>query len=564
MKFSEFKYVRPDLDLIKSQYKDLTEKLISAKSAAEQLEIVKTFNKIADEVDSTFQIVYIKNSIDTTDEFIQKEQEFLDEAMPELQEYSVEFTKALNKSPFKAELEKSLGSLIFKQNELKEKTFKAEIIPLLQEQNKLVSAYGKLSASAQIEFEDQVYNLSQMRKFSSSTDRATRKNAAAAVSAWYQAHEAEFDDLYDKMVKVRQDIAVGLGFENYIQVAYYNMGRLDYNQADVKKFREQILSEVVPFVQNELMPRRAKRLGIKELKSYDLGLTFLNGNPTPKGDRAWAVNQAIEMYDEMSPETSKFFRMLVDRELLDLDAKKGKMGGGYCTYIPQYEAPFIFANFNGTADDVDVLTHEAGHAFQVYTSRNNLPELRWPTAEGAEIHSMSMEFLAWRWIDKFFKEDTNKYKFSHLADGVEILCWIALVDHYQHEVYQNPSMSPTERKATWRKLEKQYQPWKVFEDDPFLESGAFWFRQGHIFEVPFYYIDYGLAQTIAFQFWVMSRNDFADAWNKYYKLCQIGGAMSFVELLTKNGLDTPFTEGSLKKVMDPIKAYLQSIDDSKF
>src|SRR5690554_5695718 len=153
------------------------------------------------------------------------------------------------------------------------------------------------------------------------------------------------------------------------------------------------------------------------------------------------------MYDALSPETSKFFRFMVDKELMDLDSRANKEGGGYCTYIPDHQAPFIFANFNGTSGDVDVLTHEAGHTFQVYSSRHLIPEYRWPTMESAEIHSMSMEFLAWPWIDKFFKEDTNKYKFDHLSGAIEFLPYGVLVDEFQHEVYENPKLSPKERRA---------------------------------------------------------------------------------------------------------------------
>lgn len=563
MKFSEFPYVRPDIDGIKNELTRLVKSFNEATSAKEQLDIIKTYHDFLDETDSMMQLIYIRHSLDTKDEFYEKEQEFLNNAVPEIQEFSVSFSKALLMSKFKEELENKLGKLIFQQAELANKAFSPEIIPLLQQENKLSTEYGKLTASAQIEFEGAMYNLSQMRPFTVDIKRDVRHKASLAVSNWFAANESKFDEIYDGLVKVRHEIALKLGYENFVRLGYDRFNRVDYDAKDVKGYRDQVYREIVPYVQ-KLVDRKGKRLGIKDLKSYDLGLSFLTGNPKPKGDRAWQVDKAVKMYDQMSPETSKFFRYLVDRELLELDAKAGKEGGGYCTYIPKFESPFIFANFNGTSDDVDVLTHEAGHAFQVYTSRNLIPEYRWPTMESAEIHSMSMEFLAWPWIHEFFIEDTEKYKFDHLSGAVTFLPYGVLVDDFQHGVYENPNLTPDERKTLWRDLEKKYLPWKDYDDDKFLDKGGFWFRQGHIFASPFYFIDYTLAQVISFQFWGNAQKDYQTTWNQYYALCQLGGSKSFVGLLNAAKLDNPFKEGNIKNTMEPIKAYLDGMDDTKF
>jgi M3 family oligoendopeptidase len=269
------------------------------------------------------------------------------------------------------------------------------------------------------------------------------------------------------------------------------------------------------------------------------------------------------MYDEMSPKTSEFFNFMLEHDLLELDSKPGKQGGGYCTYLPTYRAPYIFANFNGTSHDVDVLTHEAGHAFQVYSSRDLLPEYRWPTMEAAEIHSMSMEFLAWPWIDSFFLEDTAKYKFSHLAGAISFLPYGVLVDEFQHEIYEKPKLSPDERKALWRKLEKKYMPFKDYGDDAFMEKGTYWFRQGHIFGAPFYYIDYTLAQVCAFQYWIKHQENRNEALDSYLKLCQLGGSKSFVGLVESADLKNPFKKGTVKEIVKPIREYLDSVDDMK-
>ena len=562
MKFSEFKYERPDLDKVKKSLEEQLELINTGKDLKTEIKAAYNIFKINDDLGTQSVLVSIRNSIDTTDEFYEKEQEFFDENGPVLREYEQMFIEKLLDSPHREGLVKEFGSLIFQRGELARKTFKPEIIPDLQLENKLSTEYSKLQASAKIPFKGEIYNLSQMAPFLQDLDRETRHQAQLAVSKFFADNEAQFDRIYDDMVKVRTKIAKELGYKNFVQLGYDRFGRTDYNAKDVKEYRDQIYEDIVPLV-NDLTKRKAKRLGIENPKSYDLALSFLSGNPTPKGDRAWQVERAKKMYDEMSAETSKFFNFMLEKELLDLDAKAGKQGGGYCTYIPNHNAPFIFANFNGTSHDVDVLTHEAGHAFQVYSSRDQIPEYRWPTMEAAEIHSMSMEFLAWPWIDQFFIQDTPKYKFSHLAGAVSFLPYGVSVDEFQHEVYEKPEMTPDERKATWRRIEKKYLPFKDYGDDAFMEKGTYWFRQGHIFGAPFYYIDYTLAQVCAFQYWIKSQEDHAKALDSYIKLCKLGGSKSFLGLVEEAKLKNPFKKGTVKEIVKPIRAYLDSVNDLK-
>ncbi|HHT55200.1 MAG TPA: M3 family oligoendopeptidase [Acholeplasma sp.] len=562
MKFSEYKYVRPNIEEYKRLVGEQLDLIATGKTSEVEIKAIKEIHKLDDELSSMFTISSIRNSVDTKDEFYEQEQAFADENMPHIQAIGNEFTNKLLASENRDDLVKEFGELIFLQAEVAKKTFKPEIIEDLQLENKLSTEYVKLTSSAEIEFEGKTYNLSQMSPFTQSTDRNTRRKATLAISKFFNDNIESYDRIYDELVKVRDVIAKKLGYENFVQLGYDRLGRTDYNKDDVFNYRKQIFTEVVPYVE-ELVKRKAKRLNIQNPQSFDLSLSFLSGNPTPKGDRAWQVERAIEMYDEMSSETSEFFKFMINNELLELDSKPGKSGGGYCTFIPKYNAPFIFANFNGTSHDVDVLTHEAGHAFQIYQSRNLIPEYRWPTMEAAEIHSMSMEFLAWPWIDKFFKEDTDKYKFNHLAEAVTFLPYGALVDHFQHEVYENPTMTPEERRLKWRELEKAYLPFKKYDEDEFLENGGFWFRQGHIFDGPFYYIDYTLAQVSAFQYWHESQVNYKKAWESYLSLCKQGGSKSFVELIEFAKLDNPFKDGTIKKIMEPIKAYLNNIDDQK-
>jgi len=562
MKFNDYKYVRPNLEEVQ---KDLEEQiaLIGGENGLEieVAAILKVFD-IKDAIETSAALASIRNSLDTTDEFYEKEQEFFDENGPKLQKYENQFIKKVLNSKNKETLKEKFGELMFLRGELEEKTFKPEVIKDLQLENKLSTEYSKLVASAKIEFEGDTYNLSQMAPFLQNINRETRHQAQLAVSKFFADNEDQFDRIYDDMVGIRHKIAKKLGYKNFVQLGYDRFGRTDYTAADVKNYRDQIYEDIVPLV-SELTSRKAKRLNIENPKSYDLALSFLTGNPTPKGDRKWQVDIAKKMYDEMSSETSEFFNFMLDRELLELDSRKGKQGGGYCTYISEHRSPFIFANFNGTSHDVDVLTHEAGHAFQVYQSRDLFPEYRWPTMEAAEIHSMSMEFLAWPWIDKFFEKDTDKYKFNHLAGAVSFLPYGVLVDEFQHGIYEKPDMTPGERKTLWRTLEKKYMPFKDYGDDEFLEKGTFWYRQGHIFGAPFYYIDYTLAQICAFQYWIEHQKNPKKALESYIKLCSLGGSKSFLGLLKSAKLENPFVKGTVKRIVKPIKKYLDAVDDLK-
>lgn len=562
MKFQDYVYQRPDVDAIKQKYVAFTEAFKAAKDANKQAEIIKQVFGLIDEVDTMYQLVSIRYSLNTQDDFYEAEMNFMDEVSPELQNYVNEFNKLVYASPFKPELVKVFGQHYFNQLEVSLQSFDEKIIPLLQEENKLNSKYSKVVASAQIEFDGGVYNLSQMSPFTQSKDRETRHRAQLKISEFFESKEAELDDIYDQLVSVRNQAAQALGYANFVELGYKRLGRTDYGSKEVKAYREQIKRDVVPFVE-KLVARKAKRLGIQDLKSYDT-ISFLSGNPTPKGDLDWQVAQATTMYKALSKETDEFFTFMKDSGLLELDSKKGKAGGGYCTFIPGYKAPFIFANFNGTSHDVDVLTHEAGHAFQVYQSREFInPMQRFPGYEACEIHSMSMEFFAWPWVPLFFKEDAQKYYFSHLSGAISFLPYGALVDEFQHEIYENPSMSKDERKATWRRLEKQYIPSRDYDDDQFMEKGTYWFRQSHIFQSPFYYIDYTLAQVCAFQYWIRDHKNHQEAWSSYVDLCKLGGSKGFVALMKDAKLDSPFEDGTILRTIQPLEAFLNTIDDTK-
>jgi len=527
----------------------------------EQSEAMEKINEIRNDLGTMFNICYVRHTIDTNDEFYKNENDYMDEVAPIIEGFTSKYYEALVSSKFRSELESKWGKQLFDLAECQLKTFSPEIIPLLQKENKLSSEYTKLVASAKIMFEGEERTLALIDPFMESKDRETRKKASEAKFGFFAEHEEEFDRIYDELVKVRTEIAKELGYNNFVELAYYRMSRTDYNAEMVANFRDQVKEYIVPLA-NKLRKRQQERIGVDTLKFYDEGFKFVSGNATPKGSPEWIIDNGKQMYSELSTETDEFFTFMNENQLMDLVAKKGKASGGYCTFIENYKAPFIFSNFNGTSGDIDVLTHEAGHAFQVYSSRSfEIPEYSWPTYEACEIHSMSMEFFTWPWMELFFQEETDKYKFSHLSGALLFLPYGVAVDEFQHFVYENPVATPAERKQAWKEIEEKYLPHRDYDGNEYLEKGGFWQRQGHIYESPFYYIDYTLAQICAFQFWKKSQENHEEAWKDYIHLCKQGGSKSFTGLVKEANLISPFDEGCVASVIDTIQAWLDQVDD---
>ena len=561
MKFNEYKYEHLDLEKIKKEFSELIKSFEKAENVEGQVNAFDEIIKLRNHIETMQTLVSVRHSIDTNDEFYDKENEYMDEISPILFGFTNDFYKALVNSKFKDELIQKYGKFLFDLAENTLKTFSPEIIPDAQEENRLSSKYSKLIASAKIDFDGKELNLSQMVPYTQSKDRNVRIEAAKKVAQFFSENQDEFDNIYDSLVKVRTRMAQKMGYKNFVEFGYKQLSRLEYDAKMVEGYRKQVLENIVP-LHTELRERQGKRLGVDKLKFYDEAIKFNSGNADPHGLPEWILNNGKTMYKELSKETDEFFTFMTENNLLDLLSKKGKMSGGYCTYIPEHKAPFIFANFNGTSHDIDVLTHEAGHAFQVYQSRGfEVPEYLWPSYEACEIHSMSMEFLTWPWMNLFFENDTDKYKFIHLSEALLFIPYGVTVDEFQHWVYENPEATPKERREKWIEIEKKYLPTRDYGEVEELKNGIFWFRQGHIFSSPFYYIDYTLAQVCAFQFWIKSRENREKAWQDYLNLCKLGGSKPFFELMKSANLKNPFEEGTLAFVIPKIKEYLDNVDD---
>lgn len=563
MQFQEYAYQHMDALSLQKQLSELAEQIQQAKTIEQVQDCIKKVDTIRRFVATQVSLVEIRHTVDTKDAYYTKEQEYLDTVLPELEKDYEKINRALLESSFLEELKHRLPETFFLQKEMDLKAFDPIIIEDMQEENRLMTKYQALIASAEIPFDGEIYNLSSLEVKTNSSDRIVRKRALQAYWNWFEQHEEEVAQIFDQMIKVRTRMAQKLGYDNFIALGYARMHRYDYNQEDVAKYRWQVLKDVVPLC-SALYKRQQKRLGYDTLHAWDEKVEFLQGNPTPKYDRAELVKRAQKMYHELSKETGVFFDFMVEHELLDLDSKPGKAAGGYCTFMPDYKSPFIFANFNQTQHDAEVLTHEAGHAYQIYESRDIYPsDCVWPTYESCEIHSMSMEFFTHPWMQSFFEEDVNRYYYSHMAGSLKFLPYGVLVDHFQHEVYAHPEMSHQERMDTWRRLEKEYLPHKNYEEVEILERGGWWMRQAHIFMSPFYYIDYTLAQVCAMQFWARMENKDPKAFEDYQHICKIGGTLPFRKIVKEAGLIVPFEEGCLAQVTGSVSQWLDEISEEE-
>ncbi|MGO1581131.1 MAG: M3 family oligoendopeptidase [Peptoniphilaceae bacterium] len=558
MKFKEMPYTRFDTKKVLNFLDKIILELNDSESYEEALICLKKFNEFKTDLETNINLAYTRHSIDTRDAFYEKENNFIDKNLPIVSSKLVEVYKAIVNSKFRKELENEIGSHYFKLLEC-EFVINERAIPFMQKENELISQYSKLIANSKIYFKGEIYSLSQIAPHLQNPDRKYRKEAYEAKWKFFQDNIETFDNIFDKLVKIRHEMAKSLGYKNYIDLRYKLLKRTDYNSKDVAEYRKKVLKYISPFAA-KLRKNQAKRINIEDFKFYDRPLEFIDGNPNPQGSPDDIIKKAQKMYRELSPETGKFFDFMVDKELMDLVAKAGKRAGGYCTSFDKYKSPFIFSNFNGTKGDIDVITHEAGHAFQNYMSQDKIiPEYIWPTYEACEIHSMSMEFLTWPYMEYFFGDYADKFRYQALTNAICFIPYGATIDHFQHFVYENPTATPEERRKKFHELEMMYDP-NIIYDNEFLENGGYWFGQGHVFNAPFYYIDYTLAQVCAFQYLIKSIENPDQALAEYITLCKAGGEYSFFDLIDIGKIKNPINTNILKDIIPKLEETLNNIE----
>ena len=548
MKFKDMPYERVDFEQVEQEMRTLMEAFDSAKDGEEQFAVHQKYYALTDRVGTQMTIAHIRYDADTTDEFYSAEHDYYNEKSPIYHNLALEYEKKLYASPYRDKLVEKIGPVAFKNMEIAQKAMDERLIPLMQEENNLTTEYSKLIAGAKIPFDGQELNLSLLRPYTVHQDRSVRAAAWKAQSEFFAANAQTLDEIYDKLVKNRTAQARALGYDNYLELGYYRMCRNCYGREEVEAFRKQVKEDFVPFAE-KLHDRRRQRLGLEKLSCIDTAVYFKEGNPAPLGTPQEILEAGRKMYGELSPETRDFYDFMMENELFDVLGRKTKRAGGYMTYMPVYQAPFVFANFNGTSGDVDVITHECGHAFQGWLSgKDPIREHSDITMETAEIHSMSMEFFAQKWMPLFFGERARDYIEMHLEDAAAFIPYGCMVDEFQHRMYENPNLTPEERNGIWLELEKKYRPWIDYEDLPSYSRGARWQQQTHIYMSPFYYIDYCMAQTMAHQFWLASMTDREAAWKKYLAFVDQGGTKTFEDLVTGAGMKLPYEAGCIKEI----------------
>ena len=549
-KFKDIQYTRPDCEAFQKLAEDNAEKIKNAVSYREAKKIFLEFDKAESEFFDMGNIAYIRHTIDTSDEFYDKENEFLNEKTPELMPSLLAFSNAVYDSRFKPDFVAEFGEQMFAEIELRRKSFSEKNIPLLQKEARLCNEYEKIIASADILFDGKHLNLYGIMSYFENPDRNVRHDAYKAYSKFYESNEENFERIWDELIKVRTEMGKNLGFENYIPLGYMNQGRTDYDEKDVAAFREQVREELVPFCA-KLYEAQAKRIGVDKVKAYDEAYLFNDGNAVPVGDDDFLIEQAREMYHDMSKETGEFVDFMLGHDLLDVKNKPKKASTGYMTGLNSIKAPFVFSCFNHTTGDVQVLTHEFGHAFAGYMAMRNQPVSTYysESTDIAEIHSMSMEQFAYPYAEKFFGDKADKFRFSHLQEALTFVPFGVAVDEYQHIVYANPELTPKQRTAEWKKLEEKYMPWREYDDIDFFAKGGWWYHKIHIFLYPFYYINYTLTTMGAMEFKKKMHEDKESAWKDYLNLCKVGGSLGYKETLKYANLSLPFEKGSVKRAV---------------
>jgi M3 family oligoendopeptidase len=546
MKVSEIRYERLTIEEIERRAAGITERVRNAKNVSEVIAAREDYIQLVKEFLTAQQLSYMRYTINTADGFYLKEKEYYDEVAPRVQDLQRQYASAMLQSPLRPGLEKALKSLLFTAYEMQEKAVSPLIVPDMAEENRIITEYSQLMAGMTFSYKGGEIPLSMLRRYMQDDDRANRRTAYEALGRRLSEESKRLDGIFDRLVHVRDRMAKKMGYKDFVELGYYRMNRISYDESMVAGFRGNVLKYLVPAVAR-LKSENARLMGIEKFMLYDNDVNVPGGNPKPAEGIQGIFSAAKDMYRDMGGTTGAFFDMMVANDAFDVESRKNKWGGGYCISFPVYRQPFILANFNGTADDVGVITHEAGHALADYLTMDNRFAFDLPYGmETAEVHSMSMEFLTWKYMDAFFGSGADKHRFSHLFDALTFIPYGTIVDFFQHIVYANPGLTPAQRKAEWNKLEAQFRPYLSTEGIPYLSEGTRWQYQMHIYETPFYYIDYCLAQTAALQFLLESRKDYGGALEKYMRLVSRGGEMRFTELLSEAGLKSPFEEETIK------------------
>lgn len=561
------RFVPPEVDLgrweqIAPLFDQLESRLTSGASAQQLEEWLLDWSELSAALDEEAAKRYIAMTCHTDDaEAESRYLHFVEKIEPELKGRQFKLTRLYVGHAAKPGLPARRYEVFNRDTQLHVELFRPENVPLETEEAKFSQQYQKLSGSLTVQFRGEEKTLVQMGRYLEETDRAVRQESWELVAQRRLQEADRFEDIFERLVEIRQQIARNAGFRDYRDYAFRKMGRFDYTPQDCEKFHEAVAAEVMPVVR-QLQAQRKSRLGLETLRPWDLTVDPLGRPPLhPFEDVEQMVGRTERVFEELDPELAAGFRKMKEQHLLDLGNRKGKAPGGYQSALAEARVPFIFMNAIGIQRDVETILHEAGHAFHTLaTQQENLYAYRGAPIEFCEVASMSMELLGNEFLEEFYPgPEANRARRTHLEGIMNILPWIATVDAFQHWIYTHPGHSRAEREAYWVKLTERFGgsvDWHGYES----ARARLWHRQLHIFIHAFYYIEYGIAQLGALQVWANARRDKPGALRSYKGALALGGSRPLPELFAAAGCRFDFSRETLAPLLESVCEQLASLD----
>ncbi len=557
-KFSELKFARPDLKVYQDIFEDAIDRVERAESGEDVLQMILELDAITRKADDLVRYVFIRGTMDTKDPFYKEQQQWFDENMIRYDQAVLRFGDAVYNSPHRDYIEEKLGPVYFIGADIQRKTFSDDCIELYQRESELATEYQEIMGSAEAEMMGEKKDLSKLKVLFGHDDRSVRREAFFLYSKLIAQNEKRLEEIWEELIKVRNQIGEKLGYDNFIPIGYLQNQHIDYSPEDIAIFREQVVEEIVPLCE-KLFEAQKKRLGIDELMIYDEKAVFPGGNARSAGDEEYMIEKAREMYHNISQETGEFIDYMLDHELFEYKDRPGKASLGYGTMLLSKKAPFVFTHFDGTIADFQVIAGDLGEAFARYIGARSQPikEYFSATSDIMEFYALTMCQFAYDYAEDFFGDEADKYRFYNMQEIITLIPFACAVDEFQHICYGNPNITPQERMAEWHKLEQKYMPWRKYDGDDFMERGGYWYNTPHIFLYPFYYIDYALARVHVLEMKKKYALHPEVTWREYMDLIKQGGRLRYKEMVEKANLTPLFREGAVKEAISYAKEVME-------
>lgn len=531
---------------LQSRFKQIKSKIAAAESesiADQWIQAFSEWNEIKAEFQGETARVRYALSKNLADKNVEaRDAYFREKVSPVYETECFELNRAFLKSRHREAVAEHFGRELLSTLKVQEMPLAPVNADLRVKDGDAAHRYTKRVGQGVVRVQGKEMPLSFAQSLAKSPDLAIRKEAFMAYRQWFLDHRSELASIYSEMVRLRHQMARNLGLQNFIELGHAGMGRTDYGANEIARFRDAVRRHIVP-LEKKVNERKARAHGTTKLHAWDMSYDPSRTLPRGIAPVASQLDRASRVFSRVVPQLAHHFEQMRKEGLIDLEARPNKQAGAFCTSFADTKKVAILCNSTGDAEDVSTLMHEMGHAFQGSESqRIESVDLRWPTYDACEIHSMGMEYLSQRAIGEFFdEENAKKYCMNRYEDAISLISYVCVVDEFQHWVYANAEASESERDAKWCELFDQYKPGIDFTGVEPMKY-ARWYAQGHIFRAPFYYIDYAIAETGALQLALIDSRDQSLAQAKYLELCCLGGTLSVLKLFKKVDMRSPFDE----------------------